>query len=182
MKNFIKVLKVIIPLFVLLSAVTGYVFIFGQIPAIRQATDGFGPFDVRLSYTADNVMTVLSHFNGDRTEMYKEYFMWDYLFSFCYSIVMISVPLIVYLHNDRHYLLFRSAVFSAVVQFVFNVIENILLTNIINSAPIFTDGDANLSSGLTVLKWAFLAVWGASAVLFLLLTAAFPGKKKTKSR
>ena len=182
MKNFIKVLKVIIPLFVLLSAVTGYVFIFGQIPAIRQATDGFGPFDVRLSYTADNVMTVLSHFNGDRTEMYKEYFMWDYLFSFCYSIVMISVPLIVYLHNDRHYLLFRSAVFSAVVQFVFNVIENILLANIINSAPIFTDGDANLSSGLKVLKWAFLAVWGASAVLFLLLTAAFPGKKKTKSR
>ncbi len=180
MKGFSKVLKIIIPLFTLLSLVSGYIFFFNQALPIKEATSGFGAFDLRFSYTADNVMTVLSHFNGERNAMFHEYFKWDYVFCGCYSVVAVSIPILVYIGNDRHYLFFRSAIFSALASLFFNITENILLINIIDSFPIFTDGDANLASGITTLKWAFLAVWAASLILFLFLTLVFPGDKKNK--
>lgn len=183
MKKAEKVLKIIVPIFLVLSAASGAVMFltsFG-VKAIYEATGGYGPYDMRLSYTPDAFMSVLSHIEGDKDALYSRYFMIDYCFCICTSVFMAALPLMIYLRDDKHYLLFRAAVFSSIMYLVFNVTENILIMRIVRSIPLFTDGDANLSSGITTLKWAFCGVWGLSVILLLIVTFIDILKKRKTS-
>ncbi len=172
MKKAIKVLTIITPVFLVLAIAAGAVLFFGPsgLPALKGATGGYGSFDMRFSYTADAIMTVFSHFDGDRVDIFSKYFMLDYMFLALCAVVMVSLPLMIYLRDDKHYLLFRSAMFSAIVYALFNVIENLMIMDMVNTTPRFTDGEANLCSGITMLKWAFLCVWVLSIVLLMIFT------------
>lgn len=172
MKKAIKVLTVITPVFLVLAIAAGAVLFFSPfgLQAMKSATGGYGSFDMRFSYTPDAIMTILSHFEGDRMEIFSRYFMLDYIFLALYSVVMFSLPLLIYLRDDKHYLLFRSAMFSAVAHAVFDVIENLMLMRMVETTPMFTDGEANLCSGITVLKWAFLGIWVLSIVMLMIFT------------
>ncbi len=182
MKKAETVLKIIVPIFLVLSAAAGIVLFltpFGA-KAVYEATRGYGPYDMRLSYTPDAFMSILSHIDGDRVALYSRYFVIDYCFCICTAVFMAGLPLLIYLKDDKHYLLFRASVFSAIMYLIFNIIENILIMRIVRVTPLFTDGDANLSSGITTLKWAFCGVWLLSIMLLMLITI-YDSVKKSKT-
>ena len=185
MKKLIKILKWIIPVSLVLTVISAALLFFlpDAYPNIVQGSNGFGPFDFRLSYSADAVMTVLSHFDGDKESAYAAFFVFDYIFVACYTIFTFSVPLIIYAKDDKHYLLFRAAAFSSVMSMLFNVLENLCIMNLVRITPLFTDGDVNLSSGLTTLKWVFTGIWLLSTVFLLIVTAVdCVRKNKTKNK
>lgn len=182
MKKFKKVFYVLVPVFLVLTLGAGY-FLFlsdGGAKMIYANTGGFGPFDLKTSYTPDNLMTIISHYNGDREADYSAYFLLDYIFLGCSFFFMLSVPLLINTFSSKHYLLFRSSVFSAVFTGIFNLVENILLMKIVSGFPGFTDGDANFSSGCTTLKWIFVAIWLFSTFFFAIFTAITAAKKRKK--
>lgn len=184
MKKFRKVFYVLVPVFLVLSLGAGYLLFLGDGGAkmITANTGGFGPFDMKTSYTPDNLMTVISHYNGDRDADYSSYFLLDYVFLGCSFVFMLTLPLLFNTISSKHYLLFRSSVFSAVFAGVFNVTENILLMRIVSSFPGFTDGDANFSSGCTTLKWVFVGIWIVSTFFFVILTIITAIRKKNKKK
>ena len=139
--------------------------------AVNEGSKGYGPFDMHFSYTPDNLMTILSHFKGNKQEVFSSYFLLDYIFAgLCFPLMLI-LPLFIYSFSDRFYLLFRASVFSALFYEVFNAAENILLMRMINVSPVFTDSDATFSSGCTTIKWIFLVIWIVSVLLFAVTTA-----------
>ncbi len=183
MKKLIKILKFVIPIGFVLTVISGALLFFlpDAYPNIVEGSNGFGPFDFKLSYTADAVMTVLSHFEGDKETAYTTFFVYDYIFLVCYTIFTFSVPLMIYIKDDKHYLLFRAAVFSSIMSMMFNILENLCIMNLVKVTPFFTDGDVNLSSGLTALKWIFTGLW-LLATLFLIIATAIDHIKKGKAK
>lgn len=172
MKKLIKILKWIIPVGLVMTVISAALLFFlpDAYPNIVQGSNGFGPFDFRLSYSADAVMTVLSHFDGDKESAYAAFFVFDYIFVACYTVFTFSIPLFIYAKDDKHYLLFRAAAFSSIMSMLFNVLENLCIMNLVRITPFFTDGDVNLSSGLTTLKWVFTGIWLLATVLLIIVT------------
>ncbi len=182
MKKLKKPLMIILPVSFLLAIVFAGIIWFSPIgfPAIKASIYEFDFFDFRFSYTADNIMTILSHYNGDRDTDLTRFYVLDFIFAFFFAVFSFTLPLVFYINNDRHYLLFRASAFSAVMAFVFNVIENILLLRIVYITPCFNQGDADMASGITSLKWAFIGLWIVSTILFILATLLFGSKVKAK--
>lgn len=180
MKKFRKILFIALPVFLVLTAVSAYLLFLGDSATklIYSNTENFGPFDVRFSYTPDNIMTILSHYKGERSEDYTRYFTYDFIFAGCSFFFMLLTPLLINTFSSKHYLFFRASVFSSVFSAFFNILENILLMRIISSFPAFTDSDANLASGCTMLKWIFIGIWIFSTVLFVGLTTLTVIKQK----
>ena len=172
MKKAVRILTILLPVSGCLTIAAGIMLFFlpSGTPAVFDATKGYGPFDMRLNYTADAFMTILSPIEGDRIKLYTDYFILDYILTVCFALTAVSLPVFIYIQDDTHYLLFRSTLFSAIAMTVFNVTENIMIMNIVNNTPIFTDGEANFSSGITTLKWAFIALWSVSAILLSAVT------------
>lgn len=172
MKNKPGVLKILLPVFLLLTVASGAMLLLAPfgLSAINTGTNGFGPFDFRFTYTPDNLMTVLSHFSGSKREAYSAFFTADYIFAATAFFPMLFIPIMIYRKNDAHYLLFRSAVFSAITSTVFNILENAMLMSIVYSSPVFTDRDANLASGFTTIKWVLLGIWAVSTILLAVTT------------
>ena len=183
MKKNLKPLKIILIASFFLTFIFAGIILFSPIgyPTIKSAIGDFGLFDFRFSYTADNVMTVLSHYKGDRISEMTRFYTMDFVFAFFCGIFTFCLPLLIYFNDSKHYLLFRSAAFSSIMIFIFNVIENILLLRIINITPVFTEGEADIASGVTSLKWIFAALWIAS-VVFLILGTLFFGTKVKKTK
>lgn len=183
MKRAVKALKIIVAIFLVLSAVTGALLFLSPsgIKAINEATGGYGPYDLRLSYTPDAFMSVLSRIDGDRVSLYKGFYILDFCFGFCTAVFMAGLPLMIYLNDNKHYLLFRASVFSAIMYLVFNFTENFLIMRIVDITPLFTDSEANFASGITTLKWIFCGVWCLS-VFFLLLVTFIDSLRKPKKR
>ena len=184
MKKLKKPLMVVVPIFLVLTAVAAYLLFVGDSPTktIFDNTENFGPFDLRLSYTPDNLMTIISHYNGDRRADFNKYFTFDFILTGCGFFLMFLTPQLINTFSSKHYLLFRSSVFSSVFSTFFNVLENILLIRIVDSSPAFTDGDANLASGCTTLKWIFVGIWIAATVLFAITTAITVLRKRKASK
>ncbi len=184
MKKLIKPLGIISAVSFVLMIAGGIILLFTPmgVPAIYEGTNGFGVFDFRFSYTADNVMTIFSHYTGDRSTDWVRYYVIDFIFAFFAACFMISLPLRFYAEDDRHYLLFRASVFSALMTLLFNVIENILILRLLNITPYFSEGEADIASGITVLKWVFAAVWLGSSLLFIIATIIHGVRQKYRPR
>lgn len=182
MKKKYKPLKIILIASFFLTFISAGIILFSPdaYPMIKASIGEFGLFDFRFSYTADNVMTVLSHYKGDRDPELTRFYTLDFVFAFFCGIFTFCLPLLVYLNDSKHYLMFRTSAFSSVMVFVFNVIENILLLRIINITPFFTEGEADIASGVTSLKWVFAALWLASTLLLIPATLFFGTKTKKK--
>ena len=182
MKKLSRIVRVVMPVSLVLAIITGALLFFAPfgLPAVVKGSNGFGAFDMKFNYTPDAVMTVISHFKGDRDQVYGTYFLIDYFFLSFTSLFMLSLPLSFYLKDDKHYLLFRAAAFSSIMYCLFNVIENILISRMIAMTPLFTDGDANLSSGITTLKWVFTGIWSFAAVMLVILSLYDDSKRKKK--
>lgn len=183
MKKLKKPLMIAVPLFLVLTAIAAFILFIGSCPAktIFDNTENFGPFDLRLSYTPDNLMTVISHYGGDRRADYNQYFTFDFILTGCGFFFMFLTPQLINTFSSKHYLLFRSSVFSAVFSAFFNVVENILLIRIVDTSPAFTDSDANLASGCTTLKWIFIGIWIVSTILFAITTTITVMKNRKSS-
>lgn len=179
MRKLIKPLRIILPVSLVLTFITAAVLLFTPFgyPAVKAATYDFGFFDFRFSYTADNVMTVLSHYNGDRTAELTRFYVIDFILAFFAAVFCVTLPMTFYSKNDKHYLLFRASAFSGLMAFIFNVIENILLLRIVNVMPYFSEGDADLASGITSLKWVFIGIWLLTTLLFIITTVISDNKK-----
>ena len=175
---------IILALFIIFSAVSGYILFFteGGAQTIASGTRSFGAFDLRVSYTPDNIMTVLSAYEGDRQAAFFRYFIYDFIFMFCCAVTMLTITIMINMTNTKHYIFYRLGVFSASFYTIFNAAENMLLMRIINSFPVFTDSDANLSSGCTTMKWIFLGLWAFGTLMFGILTAITQAKQKNRIR
>ncbi len=168
----------------LLAVIAGGVLYLSPVgaPLITENSGGFGPFDLRLSYTPDALITVLSHYTGERTAEYERYYLLDFLFIGLYTLPQITGPLLFYRMSRKHYLLFRASVFSGIMHTFFDVIENILLLNITHSTPFFTGTEGFMSSVCTSMKWAFAGIFVGSFMLFILTTLFTLSRRKAKTR
>lgn len=171
MKKLIKPLGVILPVSLALALIAAFILLFTPLgfPTIRYGTNGFGCFDFRFSYTADNVMTIFSHYNGDLVKEWTIFYSIDFVFGFLISVFMFTLPLTFYLKSDRMYLVYRTALFSAAMVLVFNTLENIQILRLMNVTPYFSEGEADIASGLTTLKWVFAGIWGLSWLVILII-------------
>ena len=178
--KFKKVLAVLLPVSFLLTAAAGYVLLFTSFgyPTIKAGTNGFGIFDFRFSYTADNVMTIFSHYTGNRENDWNNFYTVDFVFAAVSFIFTFLLPLSYYFKSDKHYLLFRTSAFSSIMLFVFNIIENILILRLLSVTPYFSEGEADIASGITALKWCFAALWIVSTILFITATIIRCSRRK----
>lgn len=145
-------------------------------PRIDEGTNGFGIFDMRFSYTADNVMTVFSHYTGDLDNDWTVYYVIDFILALGSGVFMFTLPLYYYIRKDKWYIIYRTALFSAAATTFFNIMENILILRLMNITPLFSEGEADIASGMTSLKWVFLGIWSAAMVI-IIHTILFGSKK-----
>ena len=184
MKKSLKVLGVIVPVSLILTLMVGLVLFFTPMgcPTINAGTNGFGIFDMRFSYTADNVMTVFSHYTGDLHNDWNTYYFIDFVFAVFCGIYMFTMPLYLYIKKDKWYLVYRTALFSAIAATCFNIMENILILRLMNITPLFSEGEADIASGMTSLKWVFIGLWAAATVIILIISLFGSKKRKSKKR
>ena len=76
----------------------------------------------------------------------------------------------------------RTALFSAIAATFFNIMENILILRLMNITPLFSEGEADIASGMTSLKWVFIGLWAAATVIILLISLFGSKKRKSKKR
>lgn len=183
MKKSLKILRVIVPASLILTLMAGLVLFFTPMgcPTINAGTNEFGIFDLRFSYTADNVMTVFSHYTGDLNNDWNTYYFVDFVFAFFCGVYMFTMPLYLYIKKDKWYLIYRTALFSAAAATFFNIMENILIIRLMNITPLFSEGEADIASGMTSLKWVFIGLWAFSTFIILIISL-FSGKKKRSKK
>ena len=92
------------------------------------------------------------------------------------------MPLYLYIKKDKWYLVYRTALFSAIAATFFNIMENILILRLMNITPLFSEGEADIASGMTSLKWVFIGLWAAATVIILLISLFGSKKRKSKKR
>ena len=173
---------VIVSLIMTVLLGVGLIFTPLGLPTINAGTNGFGAFDMRFSYTADNVMTVISHYNGDINEEWGMYYVLDFIFAIASGTFMFVMPLYFYMIRDKWYLIYRTAFFSAAAFTFFNVVENILILRLMNITPLFTEGEADIASGITSLKWVFAGIWAAAMIVIFIIAMVGNGSRSRRSR
>ena len=172
MKKVQKVFVFLLPVLLILAAVSAYLLYFtaNGLPAIMEGTSGYGSFDLRFSYSSDALLTIISHFKGDRLAAYTNYFTYDFIFAGLRTLFLVFFPLTFNTLSNKHYLWFRACMFSAVFSCVFDVLENVILLDIVRTFPGFTGAQASLASGCTTIKWVFFGLWILTGIVFMILT------------
>ena len=185
MKTSQKLLLFLLPVFLVLAGASAYFLYFtpNGLPAVMDGTSGFGAFDLRYSYSSDALLTIISHFKGDREQIYSNYYTYDFIFAAARTIFMVMLPITFNSLCSRHYLWFRACMFSAIFSGVFDAAENYLLLDIVRTFPNFTGAQASMASGCTTLKWIFLGLWVLTVLVFVILTLiTYSRLRRNKSR
>lgn len=170
MKKIKNACRFILPVSAFAGIIAGIIMLIGSHGMLEaeKATNGFGIFDLKFSYTLDNISTVISKFNGDPQEFLQGFYITNCIFEVLFTIAAISASILLDC-NDKFYLIYRSSIFSAFAHGFFDIVENILLMKIINNFPYFTGNDANFVSGMTSIKWVFFWIWVFSTLILAVI-------------
>jgi len=175
-KSNIKIILALTALFIVFL-----VFMNGNIigtAKLKSITGGAGILDLEFGYSVDKAYNILESQGTEGRQLYKVMLYVDFAFPFVY--MMFGVLTIGYLlkinkikNNAVHYL-----IFAPVLAMLCDWTENIFILRMIGKFPEKMVVIAQLASTFTIMKFIFIGIFFAAAVVFL-IRAIFSSKRKS---
>lgn len=160
----------------LVTIIVGAIMMVGIQPQMMALTGGLPILDTRLAYTFNDVNDLLTALGVSGRQLYTYHQIADSVFPLAYALTMAFVLAIlakrVLPENART----RATVLLPLVGAVFDYLENALIASQIASYPTLSPAIIAVATGMTGVKWIFMAA--SFAAILLLAVVSYLRRKQ----
>lgn len=124
---------------------------------VAEYNNGFGTLDMK-KYNVQSVYTALSPMSEEGLNVYRMYYVMDYIFIVFFGLLQVVVTLDIYSFSDNM-ILKRVFVAVPILRGLFDIVENTILLTTVNSFPSVNETAITISSYFTQAKLISIRVW-----------------------